>query len=500
MSTAGTDDPWKEMMFEARASIASHILSVCALALVVSMAALQATPASATVRNGKIAFVSWRDNGVDGQVYVMNADGTAQTRTMITPAANDWDPAWSPDGTRIAFESNRGGNYDIYVINADGSGLTRLTTNSGDDSHAAWSPDGLRIAFTSDRDGNSEIYAMNASGSNQTRLTANAAIDGFSAWSPDGSRIAFQTDRDGNNEIYTMKADGTDLRNLTNNAASDEYPGSWSPDGSQIVFMSNRSGDFEIYTVNANGSGLTRLTNATSQEIYPSWSPDGSKIAFSSNGMMGVANHEIFTVNANGSGATRLTNAVGDDVVPNWQPVLVPDSSPGPPAAPPATPAPTTPAPGAAANAALRITNLDTARTQVISKSGMYKYLSRGFSGNASGFVRIEAYLVRVKRARQAKSGSAADTSGKEYCYKVHKPARRFACTATTTNGVTFSRITSSDSLLYKPFGTGAHEKRALKMLEHGKKLHEGKYRLTFRTYTELGGSAKTFSYHFKIR
>ena len=101
---------------------------------------------------------------------------------------------------RIAFWSNRDGNVDVYVINTDGSGETRLTNNAAIDTQPDWSPDGTKIAFTSNRDGNSEVYVMNADGSGQTRLTNNLGFAGTPAWSPDGSRIAFTSDRDGNNK------------------------------------------------------------------------------------------------------------------------------------------------------------------------------------------------------------------------------------------------------------------------------------------------------------
>ena len=158
----------------------------------------------------------------------MNADGTGQTR-LTTNSAHDSVPAWSPDGTKIAFASNRDGNYEIYVMNADGTGQTRLTNNAASMTCArAGRPDGTKIAFATNRDGNYEIYTMNADGASQTRLTNNAATDEAPAWSPDGTKIAFDSDRDGNDEIYTMNADGSAPTRLTNvpeqDAAADWQP------------------------------------------------------------------------------------------------------------------------------------------------------------------------------------------------------------------------------------------------------------------------------------
>ena len=165
-------------------------------------------------------------------------------------------PAWSPDGTRIAFTSDRDGgidNFEIYVMDADGGDQTRITNNDAWDGIPAWSPDGTRIAFTSDRDGNLEIYVMDADGSNQTRITNNDALDWDPAWSPDGTRIAFTSERDGNDEtfndeVYVMDADGSNQTRITNNDALDWDP-AWSPDGTRIAFTSERDGNYEIYVI-----------------------------------------------------------------------------------------------------------------------------------------------------------------------------------------------------------------------------------------------------------
>jgi TolB protein len=128
---------------------------------------------------------------------------------------------------KIAFLSDRDGNYEIYVMDVDGSNPTNLTNNPAEDVSPAWSPDGSKIAFLSDRDANYEIYVMDANGSNPTMLTNN--LSGiFPAWSPDGSKIAFLSDRGGNGEIYVMDTDGSNPTNLTNNPAADSFP-AWSP-------------------------------------------------------------------------------------------------------------------------------------------------------------------------------------------------------------------------------------------------------------------------------
>ena len=133
----------------------------------------------------------------------------------------DIDESSSSNESKIAFTSDRDGNYEIYVMNADGSNQTRMTNHYDVDLLPSWSPDGSKIAFTSYRDGNAEIYVMNADGSNQTRMTNNDTTDLNPSWSPDGSKITFSSDRDGNTEIYVMNADGSNQTRMTNNDTTD---------------------------------------------------------------------------------------------------------------------------------------------------------------------------------------------------------------------------------------------------------------------------------------
>ena len=197
-----------------------------------------------------------------------------------------------------------------------------------------------KIAFVSDRDGNAEIYVMDADGSNPTNLTNNPAVDGFPVWSPDGRKIAFVSDLDGNAEIYVMDADGSNQTNLTNNPAYDgpgELLGAlalmWSPDSSKIAFISWRDDyNAEIYVMDADGSNQTNLSNSRGWDYSPAWSPDGSKIAFVSplsyvsplTGNNGVETHvsysEVYVMDTDGSNPTNLTNYPADDSWPAWAP------------------------------------------------------------------------------------------------------------------------------------------------------------------------------------
>jgi dipeptidyl aminopeptidase/acylaminoacyl peptidase len=200
----------------------------------------------------------------------MASDGSGPIR-LTNYHAGDYAPAWSPDGTRIAFASSREGNFEIYTMAPDGSAPTRLTYSDTTDDAPAWSPDGTRIAFASSRDGNSEIYTMAVDGSALTRLTYSDTTDDAPAWSPDGTRIAFASDRDrGNREIFTMAGDGSGVTRLTNGARIDGDP-AWSPDGTRIAFVSDRDGKSEIYTMAADGSGPTRLTNNAAWDGQADW-------------------------------------------------------------------------------------------------------------------------------------------------------------------------------------------------------------------------------------
>ncbi|MBW2981415.1 DUF5050 domain-containing protein [Candidatus Woesearchaeota archaeon] len=264
----------------------------------------------------KIAFQSHRDG--NSEIYTMNPDGTGATRLTSDPDGDE-SPEWSPDGSKIVFFSIRDGIYQIYVMNSDGTNQTSLSNNlSVEDLYPAWSPEGAKIVFESNRDGNYEIYTMNADGSNVQRLTNNSAGDLQPVWSPDGTKIAFFSDRSGNYEIYVMNADGTNQINLSNNPAIETHP-AWSPDGTKIAFGSDRDGNREVYVMNADGSNQIDLSNNPAWDLNPSWSPDGTKITFYSDR---DGNEEIYIMNADGTNQTRLTNNSVKDNTPAWSPPI----------------------------------------------------------------------------------------------------------------------------------------------------------------------------------
>ncbi|MFL5796738.1 MAG: hypothetical protein ACJ77A_02250 [Actinomycetota bacterium] len=296
-------------------------------------AALLAVPmpgASAAVpgADGRIAWTSNRTGNRD--VWSMNPDGSDQVNLTSAPSMDAF-PAWSPDGTRIAFTTNRRNrNWDLDVMDADGSGVTPVTANSAAaDWLPAWSPDGSRIAFTRHRDGDdADLWFVDPDGSHAEAFTAaNSAFDdALPVWSPDGSRIAFRTNRTGNWEIDVVPADGSSPPIDVTDDPSDDRAPSWSPNGTRIAFKSNRTGSFEIYTMRPDGTGVARLTRNSADDEYPAWSPDGTHLAIQS---ARDGNQEIYTMRADGSEIRRLTvdppEAPATDFDPDWQPV-----SPGP--------------------------------------------------------------------------------------------------------------------------------------------------------------------------
>jgi len=221
-------------------------------------------------------------NGYNIEIFVMNADGSGQINLSNHPG---WDgyPSWSPDGDQLVFQTDRDVlngvvmgvvpvdlGQEIYLIDADGTNPIQLTNSPENDVYPSWSPDGSKIVFQSYRDGNSEIYVMNPDGTGQTRLTTHPESDMSPSWSPDGSWITFHSGRDGNMEIYKMMASGFSQTRLTNDPEWDWGP-SWSHNGLQIVFQSSRDGNSEIYIMNASGASQRRLTDDPEWDVHPVW-------------------------------------------------------------------------------------------------------------------------------------------------------------------------------------------------------------------------------------
>lgn len=202
---------------------------------------------------------SWTDPKTvkNTEIYVMNGDGTGQRRVTTDPAG-DKQPAFSADGRLLAYVSNRRLNWDIYVKNVQAGAEKPVTTDKADDLHPTFSPDGTHIVFQSSRDGVWNIYLMNIDGSDVQQLTKEGGRT--PVFSPDGKRIAFVSDRDGNPEIYLMDPDGTNVARLTQNDARDECP-AFSPTGQEIAFLSDRNLEWmAVYLMTADGKDVRRVT------------------------------------------------------------------------------------------------------------------------------------------------------------------------------------------------------------------------------------------------
>jgi len=220
------------------------------------------------------SFVSCPNGKAD--IYIVKPDGSDLTNLTHDPAT-DYHFYWSPDGQHLAFGSDRVGNDEVYVLDVqaalrggEDSGIIRLTDNPAVDAPAGWSPDGARLLFFSDRGGNPDVYVMEADGSGQARLTTDPALDYYPAWSPTGQWIAFVSMRDGNHEVYMMAPDGSGLRNLTTSPATDAQFW-WSPDGTQIAVSSMEAEAWSTWIVDVSGASRRELDIVGCLDWRPSY-------------------------------------------------------------------------------------------------------------------------------------------------------------------------------------------------------------------------------------
>jgi Tol biopolymer transport system component len=295
-------------------------VATLAVAVVALLALVAPAKGAFPGSNGKLAFQSdpYGNDSSEAFIYTINADGTGRSNVWL---ARGHHPAWSPDGSRIAFAGEIDGDLEIWTVKADRSGLTRLTHNVADDDFPAWSPDGTQLVFCS----GGELYVMNANGAGQRRLTADPATDSWPAWSADGTRIAFSSNRTGTFEIYTVAPDGSGLTRLTTNLVQD-YVGDWSPDGRWIAFHRNAVvlPNRDIWKMRAQPGGEERqLTSGAAQDEHPAWSPDGTRIAFATDrDKAHFRGWEIYTMDAgDGSGLSNVTRSGVHELFPAWQPI-----------------------------------------------------------------------------------------------------------------------------------------------------------------------------------
>jgi len=261
----------------------------------------------------KVAFVSNRDG--NDEIYMMDYDGAGQTRITFNKI-KDYMPAWSPDQRTIAFTSYRGGVAGLYLRNIY-EGRETLVSAKGMNYSAAFSPDGKKLAFCSSmtEEGNAEIYVLDLESMKTKRLTFNSATETAPSWSPTGREIAFTTDRLGafNPQIYIMDAEGSNIRKASFGGNYHDAP-AWAPTSERIAFVSRVDNALDIYILNLRTNQISKLTENNVRNESPSWSPDGRHVVFASNLSGSI---QLYTVDYDGANLRRLTDR-GENKLPNW--------------------------------------------------------------------------------------------------------------------------------------------------------------------------------------
>jgi TolB protein len=287
-------------------------------AFVLALLIASSGPAAAAFpgRSGKIAFSS--DAGGSADILVMNADGSGR-ENLTTGAGEDTDPAWSPDGRRLAFVREGA----VFLIRADGSGLKRVTAGAS----PAWSPDGQRIVVSRRVGRGADLYVVRADGRGLRRLTRTIALEGEPEWSPDGRLIAFaRPGPAGSAHLYVMRAGGGGVLRVTTGAGEDSSP-SWSPDSRQLAFVRDHESlaVSRVFVTTLDGGrtrplvGDLQLDPAATFEGGPAWSPDGKRIVF----VRGARLYsDLYVANSDGKFLRRVTDNAADQVTdgqPSWQ-------------------------------------------------------------------------------------------------------------------------------------------------------------------------------------
>ena len=221
----------------------------------------------------QIAFSAWIDDPASIKTYIMGSDGRGPRPLTESQPRLNWRPSWSPNGEQLTFISNRDGNFEIYRVNVDGSGLVILKGHPKNDRDAVWAPGGSRIAFVSDREGQNDIYLMNPDGSDVVRLTSEQSSDVFPRWSPTGDLLVFSSDRGGGGYgIYLLDVESKEVKLVIDQEAIDDSTPAWVGDD-RVIFSVSFDTQWDLFIVNVDGTNLTQLTNTEDSERFPIWRP-----------------------------------------------------------------------------------------------------------------------------------------------------------------------------------------------------------------------------------
>lgn len=215
-------------------------------------------------RDGRrIAYRVNPTRGDEGEIWTMSADGAGKRNLTRSPKVADWSPAFSPDGRRIAYMSMVGGSPELWTMRSDGKGKRQLTNARELSEYPSWSPDGRELTFGGFREGDFEILSIPAAGGRERNLSNNPGRDQWPAWSPSGDLIAFMSDRDGGDDVFVMRTDGTRVRNVTKTPELHETHPAWTPDGRLSFLQHGESGPVHVRIVDpAGGAGYNLPVDA----------------------------------------------------------------------------------------------------------------------------------------------------------------------------------------------------------------------------------------------
>jgi Tol biopolymer transport system component len=291
-------------------------------------------PQSLNTPQGRIVFEAFVEYD-NTEIFVINADGSNLVRLTNRDGFDD-DPAWSPDGTKIAFSSSGFGKWNIFLMNSDGTNIERVTDHYGLDGSPEWSPDGKEIVFQSDMDTKMikygdgrddfsvyQLYIVNLVDGSVSRLTTDSQTnDIHPAWSPDGEHIIFSSIHGfENSQIEMVDSDGKNRQVIASDNVFSYYQPAWSPDGSQIVFMeisaNKRAVIPDILIMDSTRGNIHPVSNLVTPGTLPSWSFDGQRIVFDSS-HYNTEKSTLYIMNSDGSGVTALDDIPYPSISPDW--------------------------------------------------------------------------------------------------------------------------------------------------------------------------------------